>query len=285
MVNDLYCSTGTVVSRLNGYDYTLMSRIFSPMFDEGLIEGCEFMMLRAFYGHKREICSSLAGTQLRFPVFHTDKDIGVLLGECLDSSDRLALDLYRANCELASAIGSKKTVIHLWGGFPSDHHIEHNLSMVKSICDIAQKYSIIPLFENIPCTVGNPLKLWEKIRKTDRRARFVFDTRFGEFHRQSKDILEHTLFTSGFVPHIHISDFKGRKKDFSKLRPILQPGEGQIDYAAIAKLLNDCYFMGSFTIESPAVRKDGSIDTETLKKTIRFVRENICSPGRRKYGK
>ena len=45
MAKKILCSTGTIVGRANGFDYTLISRYGSEICADGL----ELMMLKAYY--------------------------------------------------------------------------------------------------------------------------------------------------------------------------------------------------------------------------------------------
>lgn len=271
MNNKLYCSTGTIISRYNNYDYTLMNTVLSPIVKDLGLDGCEFMMLTAFYDKTDEIAEYMKSTDMIFPVLHAEKEIGVLLGTGTDEADAEALRLFGINCEFAKKLGAKKIVLHLWGGIVSDSNFEHNLSLVPAICDIAEKNGLELNIENIPCAAADPISHWEAVNSVDSRAHFIYDTRFGEFHRQNPAIPKHPIFSTGLVTHMHISDFIGNPGEFHRLRPILHPGEGQIDFASIFTLLKEAGYSGSVTLESPVVHEDGSLDTEKLRNTLSFL--------------
>ena len=271
----LYCSTGTIISKYNGFDYTLMNTVLSPIVKELSLDGCEFMMLTVFYEKFDEIVRYMEKVGMTFPILHSDKEIGVLLGNCTEEDDREALRRFDKNCAFAKRLSAEKTVIHLWGGIISDKNAQHNISLVPDLCDIAEKHGITPLFENIPCAAADPITHWEEINSLDSRARFIYDTRFGEFHRQTPDIPRHPLFKEGLVEHMHISDFLGEKGDFTRLRPILHPGEGQIDFNSIFSDIEADGYCGSITLESPVVFEDGSLDTDKLRRTLSFIKDNI----------
>lgn len=271
----LYCSTGTIISKYNGFDYTLMNTVLTPIVRELSLDGCEFMMLTVFYEKFDEIVSYMEKVGMTFPVLHSDKEIGVLLGTGKEEDDREALRRFAANCAFARRLSADRIVIHLWGGLVSDKNSTHNISMIPAICDIAEKHGVTPLIENIPCAAADPISHWEEINALDSRARFIYDTRFGEFHRQNPDIPRHPFFKSGLVEHMHISDFLGEKGDFTRLRPILHPGEGQIDFHRIFSDIEENGYRGSITLESPVVFEDGSLDTDKLRRTLSFIKENV----------
>lgn len=276
MKNKLYCSTGTIISRHNKYDYTLMNTVLSPIVKDLGLDGCEFMMLTAFYDKTDEIVEYMKTTDMVFPILHAEKEIGVLISEATDETDKEALRLFDVNCAFAEKLGAQRTVLHLWGGVVSDSRFEHNLTLVPKLCSIAENHGIELNIENIPCAAEDPISHWEAIHSADSRARFIYDTRFGEFHRQNPSIPKHPLFESGLVTHMHISDFIGNPKEFQRLRPILHPGEGQIDFAAIFAAIKEAGYTGSVTLESPVVHEDGSLDTDKLRNTLSFLKNSLA---------
>lgn len=276
--NLLLCSTGTVVSRKNGYDDTLIYRVLPSVIAEAGADGLEFMMVTAFYDRRDAIVQSMRERGISFRVFHCDKDIGEHLSRVAEEDDRTAIEAFRFNCEFASALGASMAVLHLWGGFPSDYHFYHNLSFVPRLCDIAAEFGLTLLFENVPCSLSDPLTHWHAIHRTDARACFIYDTRFGELHRQHDRILADPLFTGGAVRHIHISDFIGNEREFRKLRPIYHPGEGQIRFNSLFAIIRAERYCGSVTLESPVVAEDGSTDPAKLIDTLRKLRSEFPAP-------
>ncbi|MDD7179456.1 MAG: hypothetical protein SPF67_00700, partial [Eubacteriales bacterium] len=65
----------------------------------------------------------------------------------------------------------------------------------------------------------------------------------------------------------------GKKNEWGLIRPILQPGEGQVDFDHI--ISNMPHYEGSVTLESPVLSDDGSVDTATLNRSLDYLREKF----------
>ena len=64
MGQKVYASTGTMVSRFNGYDYiTALDHIESLQAD-GVCDGCELMMLRFYYDKKADVINALKSRKI-----------------------------------------------------------------------------------------------------------------------------------------------------------------------------------------------------------------------------
>jgi sugar phosphate isomerase/epimerase len=129
-------------------------------------------------------------------------------------------------------------VLHLWGGFNSDSHIEYNIEKLEELNEVASEYGVKVLVENIPSRIYDPRRNWQKLLPSMDNAGFVFDTRFGMLHRQIEGIILDSALMEK-VEHVHISDFAGTYRQFRALRPILHPGEGSVDFKKTASLLRD----------------------------------------------
>ena len=100
---------------------------------------------------------------------------------------------------------------------------------------------------------------------------FIFDTRFGKFHEQYMDIFASPVWKN--VKHMHASSFSGAKNEWGLIRPILQPGEGKVDFDHI--ISNMPHYEGSVTLESPVIAEDGSVDIATVNRSLDFLRERF----------
>lgn len=162
-------------------------------------------------------------------------------------------------------------MFHLWGGKFSDSAIDDSVKFVPYFYEMCDKAGVDLLIENIPARENGPFSCFEKIKKAYPHARFIYDTRFGEFHGESRK-----LFASDFwrdVRHIHISSFDGRMNEWGLLRPILHPGEGIIDFDS---LIGDMPEYGaSVTLESPVLSDDGSIDIDKLNRSLSYLKEKF----------
>lgn len=271
-MNKIYCSTGVMVGRINNNDYTLITKHFPSLINKGLIQGGEFMFAHSFYDKLDYIYNEITKTNIKFDVMHFDKEIGIMLSECDDTISEKALELLRINCEFAKRINAKKGVFHLWGGIKSDSHIDYNISFLPNIIAIFKQHDIELLIENIPCTTNSGLTIWEKINKDFPDVNFIFDTRFGAFHDEIKEIFNSPLWSQ--VKHIHISDYSSFPKDFSKIRPILHPGEGVIDFDYVFKRLKELNYCRSFTLESP-VFGENRPDIDKLESTLSYINQKL----------
>lgn len=282
--NSIYCSTGTTVGRRNGFNTHLVTELFPPMMEQGIIDGAEWMMLPVYYPMMRALANEWLGAGLTFPVLHCEKEVGTLLssaGKALADGDTVsshelygqALDDFKKNCEMGAMAGSNRMVLHLWGGLDSDSHIHFNISVLSQLLDIIRPYGIRLLIENVPCTTHDPLSNWKMLSEFGDQLGFIFDTRFGFFHRQSEDIWQtKDIYTR--IEHIHIGDIRGAERDFTALRPIYHPGEGMVDFPSVFHRMHNAGYKGSFTLESPVVIDNGA-DGDKLKASLCSLREMI----------
>lgn len=279
--NRIYGSTGTTVGRRNGYNIHLVTELFPPMMEAGIMDGAEFMMLPVYYDRMQAVAEEWLRAGIVFPVIHCEKEVGTLLsnagkavaaGEKSASENlcRQALEDFRRNCEMGTMVGSKRMVFHLWGGLDSDSHLAYNISILPELLEVARSYGMRLLIENVPCTTKDPLANWRELLPHLGQCGLVFDTRFGFFHRQITEIWD-TESIRPHIEHIHIGDIRGDERDFSVLRPIYHPGEGMVDFPAVAQRVRAAGYCGSVTLESPVVT-DGGADGEKLKASLIYVR-------------
>lgn len=264
MKNAIYASTGDFLGMANGYNYRLLPTL-APQIK---CDGFEFMVYSAWYADFENVINEVAGYGISFPVIHFDKCIGILLAENTAESVEKAKRDFTKNVWAAKRLGSKKAVFHLWGGKNSDIFIDRSLAYLPDFyreCDAA---GIDLLIENIPAKYGGPYFNWSKVREAYPDARFIYDTRFGEFHA------EHDLIMLGGmwrrVRHMHVSSYeRGTMKTWGLLRPILHPGEGAVDLPAIVARMPA--YEHSVTLESPVLSANGSINIPKLNASLAFL--------------
>ena len=257
LARTILASTGTIVGRANNYGTHLVTEILPALIDEKLIAGGELMMLNAYYERLTAVATEWTAAGIPFPVIHCEKDVGTLISDAgafyavrnvdeAETAHSRALELFRLNCE-----------------------------MVSERCNIIRPYGIRLLIENVPSALTDPLINWKKLLPYCPEIGFVFDTRFGNLHRQ----IDATLSDGAIVPyieHIHISDHRGAERDFSSLRPILHPGEGMIDFDSIARKLNEIRYESTVTLESPVI-KEGGADGGKLRRTLIYLNRLLLS--------
>ncbi len=282
----LYPSTGAMVGHSNGFDYRRALREYVRLREEGFIDGLELMMLRFYYDKIDVVADAVNASGLADPasVIHCEKDVGTLLsdaGVCLaegkgDEADALwktASDLFRLNCDMAEKTGLRRMVLHLWGGISSDAHLDYNAEKLPVLAKTAADSGVCLLIENIPSNHADPHTNWRRLidRGLPENVGLIYDTRFGKLHDQMTE----TLSDETIIPHlehVHISDFAGTYREFAKLRPILHPGEGSVDFAGLARLLDGMGYAGTVTLESPVMLGE-EYDIVKLEKTLRYLRE------------
>ncbi len=271
-MNKLFCSTGTLVGKANGYNYSFIEKSLPLLYQDGIIDGAEFMMIPYYYEILDKVCRAMRESGVPSPIIHCEKDVGVLLSNCTSESTKRALELLKTNCETGCKINASSMVFHLWGGVKSDYHIEYNISMMSKILEIVSSFGLNLLIENIPCTTYSGLENWRRLYSYLPQIGFVFDCRFGAFHDEINEILTEPIWDH--IKHLHISDYSSYPRDFSKIRPILHPGEGVIDFDELFNGIKANKFSGTITLESPVMTPEG-IDFEKLKKSLIYVKNNI----------
>lgn len=262
--NKFYASTGTIVGRANNFDYNVIINNAKDIRADGL----ELMMLRFWYNRIDGIAEALKKAEIYTPVIHFDKDIGIMLADGDEKTNVEAMKLFCENARLAKLIGAGKAVFHLWGGPKSDSAVDGAIELLPQMRDICREAGTELLIENIPCIYNDPLSIWEKIYSRISDMGFIFDTRFGRFHDQYMDIFTSPVWKN--VKHMHASSYSGTQNELGLIRPILQPGEGKVDFDHI--ISNMPHYEGSVTLESPVLSDDGSVDIATLNRSLDYLR-------------
>lgn len=284
MKNDVYLSTGSLVERRNGYNYHKVTELVPVLMDEGLISGAEFMMIKLYYEKRDQVLGEFLSAGIKFPVIHSDKDIGSYLSDAAvllaSGGDRFeamrkkaeALDMLRFSCETGCAAGSKRLVLHLWGGLSSDNAVDYNAEWLPELIEISDSYGLKILCENVPSAHTDPLTNWLKLTPVLDRIGLIFDTRFATCHAQPRETL--TSSVAPKIEHVHVSDYRGGLKEFSCLRPVWHPGEGTADFPLMFSLLKSLSYGGSFTLESPGIISGSEIDSQRIRASLRFIRDS-----------
>ncbi len=282
MKRHIYVSTGTMVGRVNGYNYARALTEIGRFMEDGLCSGLELMMLTHYYENASALTEAVLSSGVPSPVIHCEKEIGTMLSDSAgyraagetEASQKLyedAAKLFKKNCEIGETVGARRMVLHLWGGWKSDSNVEYNIERIENLSAIADEYGIRLLAENVPSNTADPRTNWHKLLPHLLNGGFIFDTRFGKLHEQIEEILSDTALNAR-IEHIHISDFAGTYRDFAALRPILHPGEGSVDFARVAALLDAFGYSGTITLESPVMEGE-EINAPKLRKTLTYLNE------------
>jgi len=264
MKNPIYASTGAFLGTANGFNYRLLPELAPKI----KCDGFEFLVFSAWYGDFENIINEVAGYGINFPVIHFDKCIGILLAENTKESIEEAKRKFTLNVWAAKRLGAKKAVFHLWGGKNSDLFVHRSVAFLPEFYRECEAADVELLIENIPSRYNGPYRNWGMVRDAYEDARFIYDTRFGEYHAEHDIIMNSGLWHR--VHHIHVSSFlRGSNKQWGFLRPILHPGEGSLDFYGLVARMPE--YNHSVTLESPVISQDGSVDIEKLNASLEIL--------------
>ena len=277
--NKVLCSTGTIIGGVNNFNYTLV-----PEYAKHInCDGYEFMMEPMWNTEEKinEILSSLLPFNINFETMHTDKDIGLYISRNEHGDFDEALRIFKMECKAASKLGVKLLVLHLWSGPPSDKNIEVNIKAYSELLEIAGEHNLILTVESIVCNTYNPLIHMKKLYETyGNSIKFTVDVRHLAFHDIIKETFEADfLWENNLVPHFHIADWNGGYMEWSKLRPVVAPGEGNIDFDYISDFLKKTDYRGSLTLEAAGARTETGIDFEKVNQRLDFIYRLLMKRG------
>lgn len=269
----ILCSTGALIGKPNGRNYKLLE----PLSKQLLCDGFEFMMYSTWYEEVDELISSLQAMKLYIPVMHCEKHIGENISK---GGAKELIEAYRRfeiNCHIAKCIGAEKMVVHLWDGITSDANFQNNLNAYASLNNMAKKYELDFLVENVVCNIENPMKHWCELREKYSDVHFVYDTKMAAFHGQMDLLYEKEyewLWREKHICHYHINDYAGGYMDWKNLRT-LPIGKGNIDFKSFFNFTNKIGYNDTFTVEATAFNKEGVIDIEMLNEQFKYIKESV----------
>lgn len=270
MDHPILCSTGAIVSRMNGRDHRLILK-YRPLLR---CDGMEFMMYGSWYDRRDEIARDLAGSGIAFPVMHVEKGVGDRISRDQGDDTRDAVRDFELNCDMANAIGAGQLVLHLWGNVDSDRHIEHNYRVYERLARIARAHDLELTVENVVCSHADPMTHLSEMRALFPDCAFTIDTKMSAFHDQMPLFSRPEwawLWTEKRIRHLHVNDYRGASMDWSALRTLFI-GDGQIDFIPFFETAGRYGYEGSLTCECTAVRPDGSVDIDRLNDSLDAVR-------------
>lgn len=262
---EVYVSGGAFISRATGRNHLLMPE-YADRFE---CDGFEFMMYSDYYPYLDKVINDVKGVNI--PVLHADKCIGDLVSNTDEASEREAVRLLDINMDAAERMGAKKVVVHCWGIPDSDKRADEVIGVTERLWEHSKKFAPEFLVENCVCVYGSPLSHLEKLAADCPDIGLIVDVRCSRFHAEERATMYSPIWKNN-VRHLHISDFAGEKGDWTKLRPILSPGEGTVDWTAVREGLRDNGYNGTVTLESPSLRPDFSIDPSIANRNVRYIR-------------
>ena len=267
-MNRVLCSTGALITRRNNRDFTLLRQIVPQLHCDGL----EFMMYESWHECVEPLQAVLAAFDV--PVFHMTKQIGEHISQ---GSMEAALPLFRADCALAKAIGSRLLVLHLWSGVASDQHIERNIAAYPVLRDIAEEYGLLLTVENVICNTRDPMTHMRTLADTYPDIRFTFDTKMAAFHSQLDELYQpDNAWLWPRIAHFHVNDYAGGHMDWANLGTKAL-GRGHIDFGRFFAFVREIGYTGTFTHEGTAVGEDGSIRYGDLNDSLERIRKEVAT--------
>lgn len=269
----ILCSTGTMIGRPNGRDYTLLERLTKEL----NCDGYEFMMYSTWYEKVDALITYIKELELFIPVVHSEKSIGEKISVGGRENFVEAYRLFEVNCKLAKEIGADKLVLHLWGGLPSDRQFDNNIHAYSVVKEISDKYKLELLIENVVCNQQDPLTRMNELVQTYPDIKFVFDTKMAAFHSQLEKIYEPEyawMWQNGHIKHYHVNDYAGGHMDWANLCT-LPIGKGKVDFDKFFQHIHQIGYDGTYTVEATAFDKDGVVDIKMLNDQFSQIRNYL----------
>ena len=267
----ILCSTGALIGRPNNRDFTLLKLFHGKI----ACDGYEFLMYDTWYDCSDELKQFVTCFPSSFPVFHVEKSVGDLISRNQVGDTEKALALFDCNCSLASALGSEKLVLHLWGGLDSDKDIAHNIACFKFLRQISDSYGLTLTVENVVCNQQDPMSHMINLAKMYPDIQFTFDTKMAAVHNQlDKLYLPENRWLFQNISHMHINDYNGGYKEWANLKT-LHIGQGWINFDQLFEQLHNVNYCGDFTLEATSFNKCGKILFEELNDSLQKMRSYL----------
>lgn len=143
--------------------------------------------------------------------------------------------------------------------------------------EVAGKYGLDLLIENVVCNVENPMKHLYELKEKYPNIHFAFDTKMAAFHEQLDFLYEpeyEWLWKNGHIRHYHVNDYDGGYMDWCNLRT-LPIGKGKVDFKRFFDFIKRIQYKGDFTVEATAFDDEGVVDVEMLNEQFRRIKGRI----------
>lgn len=265
-MSSVLCSTGAIITRRNGRDYTLLHSIVPQLRCDAL----EVMMYQDWHQCLKGMRKGLEG--FRTPVLHMTKQIGQWISE-----DNLAdaVRMYRRECDLARDIGAKLLVLHLWSGQASDQHIERNIAAYPVLRDMAARRGLLLTVENVLCNTRDPMTHMKTLAEKYPDIAFTFDTKMAAFHSQLEELyVPENAWLLPHIKHFHVNDYSGGHMDWANMS-VKQLGKGHIDLDRFFAFVRQMGYAGDLTCEATAVNEDGTIRYDEMNASLDRIRREV----------
>ena len=272
-MSEILCSTGAIIGRPNGRDYRLLESLTERL----NCDGFEFMMYDSWYEIAEKVVDTLHRINMYTPVMHCEKRMGELISKGGKEELGEALRLFEINCRVARDIKAGKLVVHLWDGVTSDSYFSNNVKAYPYLEEIAEKYQVRLLVENVVCSHDNPMKHWCELAEKYDNISFIFDTKMAAFDGQLDLLYEKEyqwLWREGHICHFHVNDYAGGYMDWSNLRT-LPVGKGNIDFDRFFKFVHRIGYNDTFTVEATAFNSEGTVDVDMLNRQFELLKNHL----------
>ena len=266
-MNRVLCSTGAIIGKINGRDYDLLAQIVPQTRCDGL----EFMMYQSWHDQTEGLLRALSAFET--PVFHMTKSIGQWVSEGNLPDAEI---MFRADCDLAAAMGARLLVLHLWSGQASDQHMERNIAAYPILRDIAAAKGLTLTIENVICNTRDPMTHLQTLADRYPEIAFTFDTKMAAFHSQLEGLwAPENGWLRQRIVHFHVNDYAGGHMDWSHMsaKPL---GAGHVDLARFFTCVREMGYRGDFTYEATALNPDATVRYGELNDSLRRIREGIA---------
>lgn len=263
----ILCSTGAVIARANNRDYSLLAEIVRHLSCDGL----EFMMYGSWHGgHEAGLVRALAPYDV--PVFHMTKQIGEWVSQ---GNMAEAVGMFRADCELARAMGSGLLVLHLWSGQASDRHIERNIAAYPVLRDMAEGYGLTLTVENVLCNTVDPQTHMQALTEAYPDILFTFDTKMAAFHSQVDGLYApENAWLRERIAHYHVNDYAGGHMEWGRMSAKAL-GLGHVDFDRFFAYVRQSGYKGDLTCEASALNGDGSVRYDEMNASLDRIRRGV----------
>lgn len=267
-MNQAICSTGGLVVRANGLDYTRLKE-YLPRIEH---DGVEFMLYGIWYDQLPELTDFLRSLQVGFPSLHAEKSIG----ECITREDLAeAKRRFLINCRLAQDLGSRHMVIHLWNGPLSDSNMQANFSYCGELLRMAKDHGLTLSVENVVCNVSDPMTHLFELLERYPDILFTFDTKMAHFHRQQEALyLDSAAPLIPHIHHLHINDIRCAYMDWANLKT-LHIGDGDVDFDTFFAFMKKHGYQGDYVVEALTVAPDGTLLSDKMNRSLNYIRSRI----------
>lgn len=235
-------------------------------------DGIEAIFYTPWYDAIDTAARELRATGASIPVLHTEKSIGSLASSPAPEDHERAAELLRANCHLATALGARTLVLHLWSQPDTEESVATAVATLPRLLDVTEEHGLDLSVETIWRVTSTPLPAIHAALAADPRTRVTLDTEFLGNHGELEEaIADDALWESGAVDHVQIKDFAGSMTDDAGRRKYLHPGQGTLDLAGFMRGLRSRGYGGTVSLEASGVVDARTVDYDRIRQSLTMI--------------